>query len=172
MTVDLFGRCADHADIDAGAGDRGIPLVEDAAESLGATPRRPPGRARSARAAALSFNGNKIMTTSGGGMLLSDDEPSSSGARYLGRQARQPCPVVRAQPRSAQLPPLQPPRSLGRAQLSRLDKMTTRRQAHQQTGMRRAWPTSPTCGCRPWGSNPAARTRQLLAHRSRSSSDP
>ena len=49
-----------------------VPLVEDAAEALGATaPGRPAGSF--GRAAALSFNGNKIITTSGGGMLLSDD---------------------------------------------------------------------------------------------------
>ena len=41
----------------------------------------------------LSFNGNKIMTTSGGGMLLTDDAATSpSACRYLSTQARQPVP--------------------------------------------------------------------------------
>ncbi|KGN42382.1 DegT/DnrJ/EryC1/StrS family aminotransferase [Knoellia aerolata] len=89
MTVDLFGRCCDYTAL----GDRlevlEVPLIEDAAEALGATHGdRPAGSF--GRAAALSFNGNKIMTTSGGGMLLSDDVNLLERARYLSTQARQP----------------------------------------------------------------------------------
>ena len=52
----------------------GIPVVEDAAESLGSFVGRPTHRHGSARFGILSFNGNKIVTTGGGGMILTDDE--------------------------------------------------------------------------------------------------
>ncbi|MGL5853247.1 MAG: DegT/DnrJ/EryC1/StrS family aminotransferase, partial [Phycicoccus sp.] len=60
MTVDLFGRCADYEAVVPALEARGIPLVEDAAEALGATYRGRPAGSFGA-AAALSFNGNKIM---------------------------------------------------------------------------------------------------------------
>ncbi|MEO6020994.1 MAG: aminotransferase class I/II-fold pyridoxal phosphate-dependent enzyme [Knoellia sp.] len=89
MSVDLFGRCCDYTPLEGRLADLGVPLVEDAAEALGA---RHGDRAAGSfgHAAALSFNGNKIMTTSGGGMLLSDDTDLLDRARYLSTQARQP----------------------------------------------------------------------------------
>ena len=91
VTVDLFGRACDYASIEPALAARSIPLVEDAAESLGA---RRAGRSAGAfgSAAALSFNGNKIMTTSGGGMLVSDDADLITHARKLSTQAREPVP--------------------------------------------------------------------------------
>ena len=89
MSVDLFGRCADYDEIVPGLQERSIPLIEDAAEALGATYHgRPAGSFGTA--AVFSFNGNKIMTTSGGGMLLSNHEDLIERARYLSTQARQP----------------------------------------------------------------------------------
>ena len=54
--------------------------------------RHPPGRPAGSfgRAAAVSFNGNKIMTTWGGGMLLTDDAALADAVRYLARRPRQP----------------------------------------------------------------------------------
>ena len=126
MTVDLFGRCCDYTAL----GDRlerlGVPLVEDAAEALGASHGdRPAGSF--GRAAALSFNGNKIMTTSGGGMLLSDDLELLARARYLSTQARQPAPWYEHTEIGYNYRMSNILAALGVGQLERLDSMIGRR---------------------------------------------
>jgi pyridoxal phosphate-dependent aminotransferase EpsN len=89
LTVDLYGQCADYDRIEALADTYGVPLIEDAAEALGARYRG--GKAGTfGRLGVFSFNGNKIITTSGGGMLVSDDHEMTARARYLATQARQP----------------------------------------------------------------------------------
>ncbi len=89
IAVNLYGAVTDLETIAELCQRYEVPLVEDGAESLGATIG-----ARHAgtfgRVAALSFNGNKIVTTGGGGALLSDDQRILSRARYLATQARQP----------------------------------------------------------------------------------
>jgi dTDP-4-amino-4,6-dideoxygalactose transaminase len=89
VAVDLYGQCADYGALTALCSEYGVPLVVDAAESLGATYRgRPSGSA--GVLAVFSFNGNKIITTSGGGMLVGDDETDIARARGLSAQARAP----------------------------------------------------------------------------------
>ncbi|MBT9257623.1 aminotransferase class I/II-fold pyridoxal phosphate-dependent enzyme [Phycicoccus sp. MAQZ13P-2] len=126
VTVDLFGRTADHDVIDPGLADLGVPHVEDAAEALGAGLR---GRAAGSfgQSAALSFNGNKIMTTSGGGMLLSDDLALIERARYLATQARQPAPWYEHTEAGYNYRMSNLLAALGVGQLSRLDEMIARR---------------------------------------------
>src|SRR5699024_11907823 len=87
--VDHFGKAADYSRILPIAHGHRVPVLADAAESLGASHA---GRAAGAwgDAAAVSFNGNKIMTTSGGGMLLTDDGALAACARHLSTQAREP----------------------------------------------------------------------------------
>lgn len=91
IPTDLYGQCADYAALEGVCARYGIPLIIDAAESLGAScGRRPAGC--SGRAAIFSFNGNKIITTSGGGALLTDDRRMADYARKLSQQAREPLP--------------------------------------------------------------------------------
>jgi dTDP-4-amino-4,6-dideoxygalactose transaminase len=91
LAVDLYGQCADYTRIVPICERFGVALIEDAAEALGATcAGRPAGSF--GRAAAFSFNGNKIITTSGGGMLVSSDEALIKRARFLATQARDPAP--------------------------------------------------------------------------------
>ena len=91
ITVDLYGQCAD-ADAIADACARfDVPIIEDAAEALGATYKDRRAGALG-RLAVFSFNGNKIITTSGGGMLVADEAALVERARFLATQARDPAP--------------------------------------------------------------------------------
>ncbi|MBO1755774.1 DegT/DnrJ/EryC1/StrS aminotransferase family protein [Allobranchiibius sp. CTAmp26] len=131
LSVDLFGRSADYHSLVPALAQRGIPLVEDAAEALGAT-HRGKGAGSFGTAAALSFNGNKIMTTSGGGMLLSNDGDLIDRARYLSTQARQPAPWYEHTEMGFNYRLSNILAAIGVAQLSRLDEMIARRRAHRQ----------------------------------------
>ncbi|MDJ0954224.1 MAG: aminotransferase class I/II-fold pyridoxal phosphate-dependent enzyme [Acidimicrobiia bacterium] len=89
IAVDLFGQCADYDQIQEVCDRYGVPLIADAAEAVGATYKGSPAGSFG-RAGALSFNGNKIITTSGGGALVSDDEELIVRCRHLATQAREP----------------------------------------------------------------------------------
>jgi len=89
VPVDLYGQCADYDPILAACAEFEVPVLADAAEAVGASYRgRPAGSL--GEAAAFSFNGNKIVTTSGGGMLVSSNPALISRARFLATQAREP----------------------------------------------------------------------------------
>lgn len=91
VVVSLYGQSADIDPIVELCNHYNVPIVEDAAESLGASYK---GKASGTfgKFGAYSFNGNKIITTSGGGMLVSDDEDAIRHARFLATQARDPAP--------------------------------------------------------------------------------
>lgn len=91
VVVNLYGVPAKLDEISAICEAHGAVLIEDAAESLGAS-YKGINTGRFGKMAALSFNGNKIITTSGGGMLISDDEELINKARFLATQAREPKP--------------------------------------------------------------------------------
>ncbi|MCI9888344.1 aminotransferase class I/II-fold pyridoxal phosphate-dependent enzyme [Micrococcales bacterium 31B] len=128
VPVDLLGQACDYSAIVPLCEEFGVPLVEDAAEALGATHSgRPAGSFGTC--AALSFNGNKIMTTSGGGMLLTDSETLAARARYLSTQARQPAVHYEHTEIGYNYRMSNLLAALGRAQLRRLDEMIARRKA-------------------------------------------
>ncbi|MEM1221962.1 MAG: aminotransferase class I/II-fold pyridoxal phosphate-dependent enzyme [Verrucomicrobiota bacterium] len=89
IVVHIYGQCADMDEIMAICTEYEVPIIEDAAEALGADFR---GQAAGSFGAFsfFSFNGNKIITTSGGGMLVSNNREAIQRARYLATQARQP----------------------------------------------------------------------------------
>lgn len=91
IAVDLYGSVADHEAIAALCAEYEVPLIEDAAEALGAT-RDGVAAGRFGRVGIFSFNGNKIVTTGGGGALVSDHVHDVDHARHLSTQARQPVP--------------------------------------------------------------------------------
>jgi dTDP-4-amino-4,6-dideoxygalactose transaminase len=128
MSVDLFGRCAEYDEIVPSLLERGIPLLDDAAEAVGATYRGSPAGSFG-ESSVYSFNGNKIMTTSGGGMLLSNNGDLIERARYLSTQARQPAEYYEHTEIGYNYRLSNILAALGRAQLSRLDAMVARRRA-------------------------------------------
>ncbi len=91
IVVHLYGMPAKMNEIIKIAHDYNIPLIEDAAEALGSSVD---GKmcGTFGRLNILSFNGNKIITTSGGGALLSEDETLIKKARFLATQARDEAP--------------------------------------------------------------------------------
>lgn len=126
VTVDLYGRAVDYAKLSPALAERGVPLVEDAAEALGASLDGTSCGAFGS-CAAISFNGNKIMTTSGGGMLLSNDLDLLARARYLSTQARQPAPWYEHTEVGYNYRLSNLLAALGIGQLERLDAMIARR---------------------------------------------
>ena len=132
VPVDLLGKTVNYTDICAVADRHGVPVLADAAESLGATHR---GKAAGSfgRASVVSFNGNKIMTTSGGGMLLTDDADLAAQTRYLATQARQPVTHYEHTDIGYNYRLSNLLAALGRAQLTRLDEMIGRRRRMRDT---------------------------------------
>ncbi|WP_242491712.1 DegT/DnrJ/EryC1/StrS family aminotransferase [Actinomyces minihominis] len=136
VPVDLLGQVADFPAIEEVVAKRSeqagyrIPILADAAESFGAALQTDAGIKPAGSfgdAAILSFNGNKIMTTSGGGILLTDDKALADKVRYLATQARQPVVHYEHTEVGYNYRMSNILAALGRAQVSRLDEMIGRR---------------------------------------------
>lgn len=89
IVANIYGQSADYDALIVMCNEYGVPIIEDAAESLGAMYKgRPSGTL--GRLGVYSFNGNKMITTSGGGALVSNDVAMIEHARFLSTQARSP----------------------------------------------------------------------------------
>jgi dTDP-4-amino-4,6-dideoxygalactose transaminase len=130
IAVDLYGQCADYDALRAVCEPYGIPLVEDAAEALGASYKGRPAGALG-YGGILSFNGNKMITTSGGGMLVSDDVAFVDRARYLASQARQPAAHYEHTEVGFNYRLSNLLAALGRAQLMTLESRVRQRRSHR-----------------------------------------
>jgi pyridoxal phosphate-dependent aminotransferase EpsN len=91
IIVNLYGQSAKMDELAAICNKYHVPIIEDAAESLGSTYK---GKASGTfgEFGIYSFNGNKIITTSGGGMLVSNNTEALNKARFLATQAKDPAP--------------------------------------------------------------------------------
>jgi pyridoxal phosphate-dependent aminotransferase EpsN len=129
ICVDLYGQCADYERIAKTCRFYDVPLVEDAAEALGAT-----YRGQSAGSFGLfgifSFNGNKIITTSGGGMLVTERKDLAERIRHLATQARDPAPHYEHSEIGYNYRMSNLLAAVGRGQLSVLDTRVEQRRAN------------------------------------------
>ncbi len=129
LVVDVIGQCADYESIGQICDKYEVPLIEDAAEALGAKYK---GKAAGGfgKIGCFSFNGNKIITTSGGGMLVTDNEHWAERARYFATQARQPEPHYEHTEIGFNYRMSNLLAAVGRGQLECLDKIVTQRRAN------------------------------------------
>ena len=128
VVVDLYGQCADYDEIVPLCAEYGVPVIEDAAEALGASYK---GRSAGTLGdcGIFSFNGNKIMTTSGGGAFASPDVAVADRVRYLATQARQPAVHYEHTDIGFNYRLSNLLAAMGRAQLARLPEMSARRRS-------------------------------------------
>lgn len=92
VPTDLYGQSVDLDALESLSEQYGFSLIVDSAESLGATYKSNRKAGTGGDAAILSFNGNKIITTSGGGMMVTRHKSWAEKARFLAAQARDPAP--------------------------------------------------------------------------------
>ena len=130
IAVDLYGQCADYLRIAPACESVGVVLLSDAAEALGAALGDMPAGSFG-DAAILSFNGNKIITTSGGGALVTDRDDWADRARFLATQARDPAPHYEHSQLGYNYRLSNLLAALGRSQLADLDRRVALRRAHR-----------------------------------------
>ncbi|MBL6837739.1 MAG: aminotransferase class I/II-fold pyridoxal phosphate-dependent enzyme [Puniceicoccaceae bacterium] len=129
IVVHLYGQCAEMTRILELCEAYGVPLIEDAAEALGASYHGRPAGSMGAFSF-FSFNGNKIITTSGGGMLLGDEAVQIERARYLATQAREPVTHYEHKAIGYNYRMSNLLAGLGNSQLADLDRRVATRRAH------------------------------------------
>jgi dTDP-4-amino-4,6-dideoxygalactose transaminase len=129
IVVHLYGMPAQIDEILAVCAEFGIPIIEDAAEALGSTYK---GRKLGSFGdfGVLSFNGNKIITTSGGGALLSKNVEWIEKSRFLATQARDPAPHYQHSEIGYNYRLSNVCAAIGRGQLEVLDQRVAQRRAN------------------------------------------
>ena len=129
VVAHIYGQSADLDPIVAACARYRVPLIEDAAEALGATYKgRSPGTV--GLIGCYSFNGNKIITTSGGGMLVTNDATLAARARKLATQAREPVAHYEHTEIGYNYRLSNVLAGIGRAQLAALEKRVAARRAN------------------------------------------
>ena len=126
VPVDLYGTPADYEQLLPLLDSLGIPVLEDAAEGLGASV----GSSRVGafgRAGVLSFNGNKLITTSGGGMLVTHDAEFAEKVRFWSTQSRDDAPWYEHSEIGYNYRLSNLLAALGRSQLRRVDSEVVKR---------------------------------------------
>lgn len=131
IAVDLYGQCADYKRLVHACTQYDVPLIEDAAEALGATyDGRPAGSF--GEFGVFSFNGNKIITCGGGGALVGRDRAQIARVRHLASQAREPAPHYQHEDIGYNYRLSNLLAAVGRGQLQQLDEKVERRRAINQ----------------------------------------
>ena len=126
IAVDLYGTSSDYGALIPVLSALEIPILEDAAEGLGASwgSTRLGGLGR---AGVLSFNGNKLITTSGGGMLVTDDAEFAAKVRFWSTQSRESAPWYEHEEIGYNYRLSNLLAALGRSQLRRVDGEVAKR---------------------------------------------
>ena len=135
IIVNLYGQPAKMDELVDICEKYKVPIIEDAAESLGAKYK---GKASGTfgEFGIYSFNGNKIITTSGGGMLISNNTEALRKARFLATQARDPAPHYQHSELGYNYRLSNILAGIGRSQLKVLDKRVSERRVVFQTYFR------------------------------------
>lgn len=129
IPVHSFGVPAKMKEISEIARSYELNVIEDAAGAMGSLYQKKHAGCFG-DFTVLSFNGNKIITTSGGGALLSDDASKTEQARYLATQARDPAPYYRHSEIGYNYRMSNLLAAVGRGQLKVIDKRINRRREH------------------------------------------
>ncbi|WP_379088272.1 DegT/DnrJ/EryC1/StrS family aminotransferase [Pedobacter sp. UC225_65] len=129
IPVHLYGMPAKMDQINAVAQNYGIPVIEDAAEALGSTLHGKP-MGTFGLMGILSFNGNKMITTSGGGALVSDNEAYITKSRFLATQARDNAPHYQHSEIGYNYRMSNVCAAIGRGQMEVLDERVAKRRAN------------------------------------------
>lgn len=128
VAADLYGTPAKLDEIREICDFYGAILIEDAAESFGASYK---GKKTGTfgHYNVISFNGNKIITTSGGGMLISEDKEAINRAKFISTQAREPYPWYQHEELGCNYRLSNILAGIGRGQLIHLDEHIERKKA-------------------------------------------
>ena len=131
IVVDFLGKVADYDTLIPIAERWKVPIISDAAESLGSfLGGRPAGNF--GQSSIFSFNGNKIVTTSGGGMLVTDDQDMADRVRFLSTQAKASSRLYHHEEVGYNYRLSNVLAAIGRAQLARLTHFVEQRRNHRR----------------------------------------